>query len=152
MTTQQTCKRQEHITGDSQIVMRRWQKLRLCALQHMLKGNWQDALAPISSALETADMLLEYHRVSSGSLELQRFIRTAMDYILILRKNSQDVDMQTLVALIQQRIVNTCYSSDIEKQITPIRDMAFAPIEEAEYWMSILLNMERAAHPKTTKH
>ncbi|VUD40866.1 hypothetical protein TDB9533_00369 [Thalassocella blandensis] len=157
MATQYLCKKhQRAITNNPQFAKQAWQKFRLSALQFMLKGDWDSALASATSALETADKLLTSPYLTDRHQEIQRFVRTAMDYIFVLRKSSQHTDLQTLVEIFQQRLSkasNNKYSDiHLAKYLTPIQDIAFAPLEEAEYWMSVLYEMEQASQPNVTKH
>jgi hypothetical protein len=114
----------------------------------MDQQRWAEAVTMCGTALETADILLHHDDIKAQAIE--RYIRCAIELTYTLRKSRHQPDLSALVELVQHRLAPRMSAATLAHTLTPLADIAFAPLTEVDTWMELLRAMDNAHHQ--TRH
>lgn len=124
------------MTQDPQRALFTWNRLQGLASRHMDGGEWENAVTTYGLAFETAEILL-----STGACkqhDVDRYLRSALDFIYTLRKSAYTADFEALFDKIKHRLENEVFLASIEHALKPLMDIAYSPVSEVDRWMQIL--------------
>ena len=123
-----------------------------CKLSAMARGQiaselWNEAVPLYGTAFETADILLGSDTCKKTATT--RYLRAAMEFIYALRKSNYAADIAALVTLAEHRLGDMHEPQPLATLLCPLRDVAFAPLEEVDYWIELLFAMDESQHQTT---
>lgn len=118
-----------------------WQRLVSMGREKIDQQRWCEAVGIYGSAFETAEILLMLGD-DDRELELERYKRTALEFIYCLRNSHYQVDFEGLIAMIHEKLMHEDerqpFSKSLSSVVNPLADIACAPLSEVEEWMSLL--------------
>lgn len=104
------------------------------------QGQWRQAASGYSLALKEFDNLpaTNKHRL------VNRYLRIALEFSFALRMSDYRADLPALVAIVRNYIASHFSVQSIDDVMRPLEDIAFAPKEQAQYWMGVLFALEES--------
>jgi hypothetical protein len=112
-----------------------WFQLMAAARSHTDMREWQSSINAYGNALDVAEVIFAS---DPSSLEVNRYIRTAIEFIYTIRSSHYPADIDDLVESITGCLQKQLYPAHIELLLRPINDIAFKPLPQIERWMDAL--------------
>lgn len=121
-----------------------WLELMARARSLMDMREWQLSIIAYGNALGVAEVIFANN---PNSFEVNRYIRTAVEFIYILRASQHSANINELVESMSDCLQKQLYPAHIELLLRPIKDIAYQPLPQMDRWMNALfLEDEKKNH------
>lgn len=101
--------------------------------------DWENASRVYGNAFEISELLLVSERTA---FSVDRYLRSALEYAYVLRKEGAGVDLSALISHVSQNIKNVKHTLSLELLVKPLEDVIRMPMHLADFWMLSLLSLD----------
>ena len=97
--------------------------------------QWDNAIKSYGNALEAAEVIFMDDPTSTA---VNRYLRTAIEFIYTIRQCDHRCDMQFVTATIKNKLQAGLHPANVDLLLKPVTDIADAPMREVRRWMQAL--------------
>lgn len=128
-------KHKNELADNPRAAINSWLQLMATARYNKNIRQWKLSINAYGNALDVAEVLFAS---DPSSLEVNRYIRTAIEFIYILRSSEHPAKIKEVVEFIAGCLQKQLYPAHIELLLRPINDIAYKPLPLIDKWMDAL--------------
>ncbi len=124
----------EYITNDPHRAQVSWNKTLYTARKLVNETRWDEAVIYYGNALEISDIMMSQELTSASQ---ERYLRTAVELMHALRNSHHQYNALAFFQMILDRLEQDIEQFNSQKQLKPLKDVAFEPLPEVNRWMTM---------------
>lgn len=137
MLTHYMCsKHRSELERDPKLALQAWFRMINTARYFTNNHHWVNAIKLYGNALDCAEIIFLEKPDSDA---VNRFIRTAVEFLYVLRVTGQTQDIKILVNSITHKLEKGLYPANVQLLMRPVHDTVSAPLKDVGRWVAALL-------------
>ncbi len=134
------CRHRLELSENPEKAIAVWSRLLMQAKLKFAKGNFREAAIACGNALDCAEITFEDNPVSG---EVNRYLRTAVELIYIIRRGNDILNTEMLLNHVEETLQENLYPADVKLLTKPLQDVTYLPLDRVSNWMQILWDADK---------